>query len=141
MHPNAFHAAFQLHVCLCHASPWSPLQHWVLCPSLRCCKRLLGSCAIAGWRRGRRELAGHVMHMTSSVHAHDAALRPYRSACIPSPPCCTVIARARLTPQRRYGRTPLKIAVYNNSTCVADYLRSVGGTAGIMQKGGNSPHA
>jgi hypothetical protein len=67
-------------------------------------------------------------------------LRPYRSDCIPSPPCCTVIARARLTPQRRYGRTPLKIANYNNSLCVADYLRSVGGTAGIMQKGGNSPH-
>ena len=81
------------------------------------------------------------MHMTSSVRAHDAApLMMCWHSIAAFTPCCTAIARARLTPQRRYGRTPLKIAVYNKSTYVADYLRSVGGTAGIMQKGGKSPH-
>ena len=81
------------------------------------------------------------MHMTSSVRAHVAAPLMMRWHSIATfTPCCTVIARARLTPQRRYGRTPLKIAVYNNSKSVADYLRSVGGTLGIMQKGGKLPH-
>ena len=81
------------------------------------------------------------MHMTSSVRAHVAVPLMIRLHSIAAfTPCCTVLARARITPQRRYGRTPLKIANYNNSLCVADYLRSVGGTAGIMQKGGNSPH-
>ena len=30
---------------------------------------------------------------------------------------------------RRYGRTPLKIAIYRKRKSVAEYLRSVGGTA------------
>lgn len=35
---------------------------------------------------------------------------------------------------RRYGRTPLKIAIYRKRKSVAEYLRSVGGTAENLQK-------
>ena len=35
---------------------------------------------------------------------------------------------------RRYGRTPLKIAIYRKRKSVIKYLSSVGGTAEISQK-------
>ena len=65
--------------------------------------------------------------MMSGVHAHDAAhlmkhayvlLPPFSALhCMPAP----------LTQQRRWGNTPLKLALIYKHTSTAEYLRRVGG--------------